>query len=102
MLCATAGFPQSKLCHTFLCMRPSAVSEAAVCPHPILKATSGLSAVGAWQTFTMSFPLQKDIRLLCRLRPLSRRLAFSPPFQAWRCESSYGSGIYEGSVRNPA
>jgi len=32
-----------------------------------------------WRTFTLSVPLQEGVRLLCRLRPLSRTLAFSRP-----------------------
>ena len=36
----------------------------------------------------MSLPLQQGVRLLYRLRPLSRMLAFSHPFQVKRFESS--------------
>ena len=36
----------------------------------------------------MSLPLQQGIRLLRRLRPLSRMLAFSHPFRVKQFESS--------------
>ena len=36
----------------------------------------------------MSFPLQEGVRLLCRLCPLYRTLAFSRLFQVKRFESS--------------
>ena len=52
--------------------------------HPFFLASS----VFPWRTFTISPLLQPGIRLLCRLRPLSRMLAFSHPFRVKRFESS--------------
>jgi hypothetical protein len=54
---------------------------------PVHRLTS-ISLDLPWRTFTLSYPLQAGIRLLRRLCPLLRLLAFSQPSRVKRYQSS--------------
>ena len=65
-----------------------AVSVGAVICFPWFTCWPSVRLDLPWRTFTLSWPLQPGVRLLRRLRPLSRTLAFSRLLRARRYERS--------------